>query len=192
MYTDRAAALGRLAALGFDYDETLDIQLVHPRIGTIDRLFGLLGNLYEARAKTADAALIDHLLELVDDPDNHDVRSRLRSRAIPHTPINKRTLRSVDSLLHSRGVHLPWAFRPMNADLGLVLSRRNAEQAFSFGIVYCQNVEFTELMEAVPGRLFSLPIGTDPTGTWDETIYDHLLDEDVGFMVEVDLLVTEA
>lgn len=86
------------------------------------------------------------------------------------------------------GDHLPWAFKPMNFDLAAQVARVNRKANFPFRVFYSQNVTFSDLMEAQPGRVFSLPIHEDPRGTWDQTIYEHLLDEDVGLLLEANVI----
>ncbi len=188
LYTDRDTAIGRLKRLGLDYDERLDLDVDVPRIGKLDRYFALLGNVFDARRKATDSVLVEHLIGLLEDPDNAKLRDRLRTGDLGFTPLNKHVVQALAAPLAQAGVHLPWAFRPMNFDLGARLATLHRKAPFPFSVFYNQNVTFSDLQEATPGRVFSLPVASDPRGTWDQTIYDHLLDEDVGMLIEVNVI----
>lgn len=188
LYTDRPTAVGRLQRLGLDYDERLDLDVDVPRLGRLKRLFAWLGNVYDARSKAVDPVLVEHFAGLLDDPDNVRVRDRLRRGELRFTPLNKHVLQALGPVLLSAGVHLPWAFRPMNLDLGGAVARVHRREPFPFSVFYSQNVAFSDLQEAVPGRVFSMPVAADPKGTWDQTIYEHLLDEDIGLLLEVNVI----
>jgi hypothetical protein len=188
LYTDTQTAVGRLARLGLDYDDRLNLEVDLPRLGRLQRLFAWLGNVYDARRKAQDPVLVDHFVRLLEDPDNVAIRDRLRKGELSYTPINKHVLQALGPVLMAAGVHLPWAFRPMNFDLGAAVASVHRRSPFAFRVIYSQNVTFSDLQEAVPGRVFSLPVAADPKGTWDQTIYEHLLDEDVGLLLEVNVI----
>ena len=67
LYTDVHVALDRLSALGLRHLPALDLRVEHPRIGVgvLERLFGVLGDVYEARtvATDRDETIDDHLLD---------------------------------------------------------------------------------------------------------------------------------
>ncbi len=174
--------------LGLDYDERLDLVVDVPRLGRVERYFAILGNVFDARRRATDLSLVGPLLDLLDDPDNARVRERLHCGDLRYTPGNKHILLQLGAAVEQAGVHLPWAFKPMNFDLAAQVAKVNRKANFPFRVFYSQNVAFSDLMEAVPGRVFSLPIHEDPRGTWDQTIYEHLLDEDVGLLLEANVI----
>lgn len=185
MHADQASARRALENVGGVVVPELSLTVSHPVVGTVRREFAYLGNLVANRSYLPDDTLLRRLSTMLDSPDNERVLRKLEADKIQFMPLNKRTVRKLVDSLHDARVHLPWAFRPMNFDFGARLEERSESQPFRFKVFYSQGVDFSaDGTEATVKRVFSLPVQGSAHGTFQEPIFDEMLDEDVGMFME--------
>jgi len=188
-HPDRAAAVRALVAVGGVPVPDLSLQVQHPGLGTVHREFAYLGNLMAPGASVEDRSLLKRLSNMLESPDNERVLRKLEAGRIDYMPLNKRTVRKLVPELHEAGVHLPWAFRPMNFDFGARLEERSESKPFRFKVFYSQGVDISaDGAQATVKRVFSLPVQGSAHGTFQEPIFDEMLDEDVGLFLEANWL----
>jgi hypothetical protein len=184
-FATTADALGALRAVGARHAPALDLEVEHPDLGLVRRHFGVIGNLLQDRPE--DPVIARRWSPLVTAPDNETVLGRLARGLLEHAPMNKQTIVSLLPELHDRGLHLPFAFRPMNADLAARLRVADAARPFGFHAYYSQAFKLAPDGAALlPGRVFSQPVRGAGAGTFQEPISHDLLDEDVGLILEAD------
>ena len=166
----------------------LDLTVDVPGLGSIKRVFAYLGNVVERGDMLPNPILLKRMAPLFESSDNERVAKKLEAGRLDFTPVNKRTARKVVPDLHEIGLHLPWAFRPMNFDFGARLEELSERRPFRFRVFYSQRVDFTPDGEtATVQRVFSLPVQGSAHGTFQEPIFDEMLDEDVGLFIEANL-----
>jgi hypothetical protein len=147
----------------------------------------MLDSVLSPRSPIGDPVLADRFRGLLNHAENESVADRLRGGRLTFTPVNKETGKRIASDLHARGLHLPWALKPMNFDFGARIAASQREHPLPFAVFYSEAVSFDAAQGTVePGRLFSMPIFGNARGTWAEPIVGELLDEDVGILIEAD------
>lgn len=184
-------AIEALKAVGCTYLPDLDLLDDDPSFGPTERVFGLLGNIRAPSEPIRNRSVADRLERLLADEDNHRVLAKLESGELPYTPVSKATVKKIDDHLRGTGLHVPWAFTVMNADLAMKVERMFNLGKLSLNVFYSRVIKLETLPDGrpgvVPGRLFSLPVGVDSQGTWLQPIYEEILDEDVGLLLEADI-----
>ena len=182
---DAYAALKRVGGI---VDERLSMTATYPVVGTIRRHFAILGNAIELAGVVEDNSVLYRIDRHLHSPENSQVLDQLEMGKLDYTPCNKRIVRRVLDDLHQAGVHLPWAFKMMNFDFGMTISKvQSAEDCYGFAALYNHLIRMSdESGEIMIGldRIFSLPINDISGGTWLETISEDLLDEDLALVME--------
>ena len=147
-----------------------------------------LGNAIELAGVVEDNSVLYRIDRHLHSPENSQVHDQLEMGKLDYTPCNKRIVRRVLDDLHQAGVHLPWAFKMMNFDFGMTISKvQSAEDCYGFAALYNHLIRMSdESGEIIIGldRIFSLPINDISGGTWLETISEDLLDEDLALVME--------
>jgi hypothetical protein len=189
-YPSRQAAISRLAQAGFRHDPRLNLEVLHPVLGRVRRIFGTLGNVYAARERAEQPDLVERLVEKVEEPANHAVRERLLAGEMAHTPVTKRLVMELLPEIRKAGLHLPWDFRPMNYDLAARLHELHEATPLPFLVFYSRSVRVLSEASVELGRVFSLPVVGTPQGTWESGRRD-LLDADVGLILEVNVAMAQ-
>jgi hypothetical protein len=177
-----------LERVGGTVDKRLSMTATYPMVGTIRRHFGILGNASQLDGMVENNAIIYRIQRRLQSPENSHVLEKLEDGILNYTPCNKRIIRRVISEMHEAGVHLPWAFRMMNFDFGMTISKvQSAENCYGFSALYNHLIRMTEENGDVLitlDRMFSLPINDISGGTWLETISEDVLDEDLALVIE--------
>lgn len=190
-YDTSKEAVSALEAVGARYDPRLDLTVHHPLGVTLQRRFGVLGNVLDDRM--LDHPVVRAVQRALTSSVNQEVVEELRRRRLSFTPVNKRLVQELLLTLHEARVHLPWSFWPMNYDLAARMSEVfESGDGFPFEVFYSQFVELYPgrgegFGLAKTGRTFSLPISMSAHGTWQETAFGAL-DIDVGLVVEANVL----
>ncbi len=189
VHDDRARAHDALKALGSQVIDDFELQVRHPVLGMVLRCFGMVPNVLVAAAPR-DPLLYEQLQAMIQLPENADIRRRLTDDPVTYTPLNKRTVRRLTPLLHRSRVHLPWAFRPMNFDFGAVIEDAAQSGRVTFQAFYSRAIDVAPDGRTVTlKRVFSLPVRGSAHGTWQEPIFDEMLDADVGMFLEANVLL---
>jgi len=188
LHASVASAKTALESVGCDVVPALQIEVEVAPLGKLVRVFGVVGNLLERQALLQDDVLLRRVRSLLDSDDNDRIADRLLSGRLKFLPTNKRTATKLSLDLHERGLHLPWAFKPMNYDLGVKLEAFAKTRPFPFKVYYSRGIDVSDDGTTVTlKRVFSLPVLGAAHGTFQEPIYDDLLDEDVGLIVEANV-----
>jgi len=183
LHADPDAARSALEAVGGEVIPELALSVEQPGIGTVHRQFAVVGNLVAKRSLLVDDVLLRRLMPMLESPDNERALRKLEEGKLTYMPLNKRTVRKLVSVLHDAGVHLPWAFRPMNFDFGSKLEEYSEARPLPFKVFYSQGIDVGDEVATVK-RVFSLPVQGSAHGTFQEPIFDEMLDEDVGMFIE--------
>jgi hypothetical protein len=190
LFPRREAAVRALEAVGGVVVPELDLSLDVPGLGVIQRTFAYLGNVVEKANFLENPVLYKRVASVLDSADNERVAKKLEQGRLDYMPVNKRTARKLVPDLHEVGLHLPWAFRPMNFDFGARLEELSERRPFRFRVFYSQRVDISADGEtATVQRVFSLPVQGSAHGTFQEPIFDEMLDEDVGLFIEANVRV---
>ncbi|MEZ4319051.1 MAG: hypothetical protein R3F61_16165 [Myxococcota bacterium] len=176
-------AIEALRRVGADHEPRFDMTVDTPQLGSVRRVFGIFGNVFEKKGYVEEPAIVDRLLQLVQDPDNERIEQRLESGKMHYTPVNKRSARYIARDIESAGVHLPWTWRPMNFDFAALASQIHRQSPLPFIIFYSQQAQIAADGASL-SRVFSLPVEGHAQGTWAEPISDEMLDPDVGLIIE--------
>jgi hypothetical protein len=147
-----------------------------------------LGNATELEGVVEDNSVLYRIQRHLNSPENSRVLDQLEMGKLDYTPCNKRIVRRVISDLHEAGLHLPWAFKMMNFDFGMTMSKvQSAENCYGFAALYNHLIRMNDNSGEIVisfDRIFSLPINDISGGTWLETISEDLLDEDLALVME--------
>lgn len=185
--SDEAAILA-LENIGGTVDRRLSMTATYPIVGTIRRHFAILGNAAELDGMVANDAILFRIQRTLGSPENAKVLEKLEDGLLNFTPCNKRLVRRIVSSMHGAGVHLPWAFKMMNFDFGMTISKvQGVDNCYGFSAFYNNLIRMNESNGEVMinfVRLFSLPINDIAGGTWMETISEEVLDEDLALIIE--------
>jgi hypothetical protein len=185
--SDEAAILA-LENIGGTVDRRLSMTATYPVVGTIRRHFAILGNATELDGMVANDAILFRIQRTLRSPENAKVLEKLEEGLLNFTPCNKRLVRRVVASMHGAGVHLPWAFKMMNFDFGMTISKvQGVDSCYGFSAFYNNLIRMNESNGEVMinfVRLFSLPINDIAGGTWMETISEEVLDEDLALIIE--------
>jgi hypothetical protein len=179
------AAIQALRDVGATFDEHLTMEVDYVPYGSIMRFFAYFGNISQL-TNVANPVIVSRMTKLVQDPENWQIFEKLKSGDLSYTPFNKRSARAVSEDLDPK-VHLPWAYKMMNFDMGLVISKVHKSDEYPFSVFYSQHIQPTEKddgVEVTAGRIFSLPIVGNVGGTWHEMMVAELLDEDIALILE--------
>jgi hypothetical protein len=173
---DRGAAEAALRAAGADPDPALALTGTLGAYGPVDRVIGLVTRLPD-RGPVRDR--IGPLLEL---PANRAVAARLERGELHHLPANRWVAVQLAFELVAERVHLPFTFRPLNADLAqriekLYGGRSKLRAYFNHGVQF-------EGDEVVARRVFSLPVRGSSQDTERDPYVDTVLDDELGLVVE--------
>ena len=126
-------AYAALKRVGGIVDERLSMTATYPVVGTIRRHFAILGNAIELAGVVEDNSVLYRIDRHLHSPENSQVLDQLEMGKLDYTPCNKRIVRRVLDDLHQAGVHLPWAFKMMNFDFGMTISKvQSAEDCYGF------------------------------------------------------------
>lgn len=207
---DEETARQALEAVGCTVEPELAMEVEHPMLGTIHRVFGVVRNLVadedvteevpasgpdvsgwapgglDAAVRDRGHAFLERIVEMLSHPDNDLVRERLERGSLKYMPGNKRVGTTMRRALGDGGAHLPWGLQPLNLDLSMKVQRHC--RAYGFVVFYSQAAKLP--VGSPPsvelGRVFSTPFGVTGFGTWQEPIGTEILDEDVGLVLEAD------
>lgn len=182
LHANEAAAQAALIAVGGVVVPELSLTVDVPGVGALRRHFAYLGNVV-ATPHLREPIVRRRIMSLLDSPDNERVLNKLESNRLDYMPLNKRAASKLASDLHRVGLHLPWAFRPMNFDFGARLEEFSDSQPLRFHVFYSQGIDI-DAAQVVVKRVFSLPVKGSAHGTFQEPIFDEMLDEDVGLFME--------
>jgi hypothetical protein len=181
-------AIQALENVGGTVDRRLSMTETYPMIGTIRRHFAILGNAVELEGMVSDDSILYRIQRTLRNPENSHVLEKLHEGRLNFTPCNKRLVRRIVTSMHESGVHLPWAFKMMNFDFGMTISRvQSTMDCYGFSAFYNHLIRMNEVRGEVMisvGRMFSLPINDIAGGTWLETISEEVLDEDLALIME--------
>ncbi len=176
-------AVTALQRVGADHEPRFDMEFESEHLGTVKRVFGILGNVVDKKGYVEEPCIVERLLTLVQDVDNERIHNKLTTGKMKYTPVNKRTARYIARDIEGAGVHLPWTWRPMNFDFAALASKIHRQSPLPFIIFYSQQANFSADGVTV-SRIFSLPVEGHAQGTWAEPISDEMLDPDVGLIIE--------
>jgi len=186
LHGNRAAAEAALRAVGGVVLPELSLEVDVPGVGTLERYFAFLGNTV-GQVGLVDPRLHQRLAALLDSPDNERVLRKLQAGRLGFMPVNKRSARKLVADLHAVKLHLPWAFRPMNFDFGARLEELSERRPVAFSVFYSQGIDIGADGTIEVKRVFSLPVQGSAHGTFQEPIFDEMLDEDVGLFIEANV-----
>ncbi len=186
LHGDRAAAEAALRAVGGVVLPELALEVDVPGVGTLERHFAYLGNTV-GQVGLVDPRLHKRLATLLESPDNEQVLRKLQSGRLGFMPVNKRSACKLNDDLHAVKLHLPWAFRPMNFDFGARLEELSEQRPVAFSVFYSQGIAVGADGTIEVKRVFSLPVQGSAHGTFQEPIFDEMLDEDVGLFFEANV-----
>jgi hypothetical protein len=185
-----SSARAALESVGCDVVGELQLEVDAGPLGKLVRVFGVVGNVVERRSLLRHDILYRRVSHLLESVDNERVAERLDSGRLKFLPMNKRTATKLSYDVHELGLHLPWAFRPMNFDLGVKLEAHAKARPFPFKVYYSRGIDISaDGSEVTLKRVFSLPVLGSAHGTFQEPIYDEMLDEDVGLILEANVRV---
>jgi hypothetical protein len=186
LHADRHAAESALRAVGGVVLPELALEVDVPGVGTLERHFAYLGNTI-GQAGLSNRRLHDRMAALLESPDNERVLRKLQAGRLGYMPANKRAARKLVPDLHALHLHLPWAFRPMNFDFGARLEELSERRPVAFTVFYIQGIDISADGTVEVKRVFSLPVQGSAHGTFQEPIFDEMLDEDVGLFIEANV-----
>lgn len=186
LHPSAAEAKRALRAVGGVLLPSLTLEVDVPGVGTLERHFAFLGNTV-GMTGLPDPKLHERMATLLESPDNERVQRKLQAGKLQYMPLNKRAARKLAPDLIEVGLHLPWAFRPMNFDFGARLEELADQPPVPFQVFYSQGIDIADGAVEVK-RVFSLPVKGSAHGTFQEPIFDELLDEDVGLFMEANVL----
>jgi hypothetical protein len=188
LFDSDEAAIAALESVGGTVDRRLSMTATYPVVGSIKRHFAILGNASELDGAVPNDTIMFRIRRALNSPENGRVREKLEEGRLDYTPCNKRLVRRVVGSMHEMGLHLPWAFKMMNFDFGMTISKvQGVNSCYGFSAFYNQLIRMSEsegevMIDFV--RLFSLPINDIAGGTWLETISEEVLDEDLALVIE--------
>ncbi len=188
LHPSRAAAESALRSVGGVVVPELSLEVDVPGVGKLERHFAYLGNTV-GQTGIPDDRLHQRMTSLLDSPDNERVMRKLQAGRLHYMPLNKRAARKLVDDLHAVGLHLPWAFRPMNFDFGARLEELSDTRPLPFDVFYSQGIDIAGDGAIDVKRVFSLPVKGSAHGTFQEPIFDEMLDEDVGLFMEANVRV---
>lgn len=186
LFGSEREAIAALVSVGAPHVAALSFSVPVDGVGQVGRVFGLVGNLL-AQDPPSDETLLRILEPVLRADDNERVYKRLMSGKLEHTPVNKRMVRKLSGELIELGLHLPLGFKPMNFDFATRVSKWCKSANVGFEAFYSQRITATPASLEL-GRVFSLPVEGVASGTWAETIFDDMLDEDIGLFLEANFI----
>jgi hypothetical protein len=77
----------------------------------------------------------------------------------------------------------------MNFDFGAVIEEEALAGSVTFQAFYSRAIDLSEAGQVRLKRVFSLPVRGSAHGTWQEPIFDEVLDGDVGMFLEANVVL---
>lgn len=196
LFKDDVTAIRAIEEIGAQFVPDLSMTVLH-ELGAFRRYFGVFKNVLELD-DVVDRSIVDRVRPCVEEAMNEEVLRVLERKERSFTPVNKKLVLSLLDPLHALGLHLPWAYRHMNYDLAEVVNAAKRKKRGSFLAYYNQVVGFYPSRKGHgrglvdPRRVYSLMVDGSPKGTWEQMIFDDLLDVDVALIIEATTLATSA
>lgn len=207
LYPSTEAARAALAAVGAIPQPLLEHDFAVPGVGRVRRCFGVIGNNLDFEEATDAGTQLDVLAFAPNDlsrfhqvstaittridrvlyrPDNERVLGKMKSGKLKFTPSNRQLSRRLEGDVVEVGLHLPWSIGGIDVAFGQTC--RQVLQGFGF---VCYHGHLGRI-EPVNGKaafrrtreLISVPFGVDGYHTWDASISDDIVDEDLGILIE--------